>query len=59
IAGENITIDKETNTISATGGSSESLWEVDPNSPNIIQPKEKRRLFSNLCFFVLQSTSSD
>ncbi len=47
IAGENITIDKETNTISATGGSSESLWEVDPNSPNIIQPKEKRIITSN------------
>ncbi|WP_174480816.1 hypothetical protein [Spiroplasma endosymbiont of Danaus chrysippus] len=47
IAGENITIDKKTNTISATGGSSESLWEVDPNSPNIIQPKEKRIITSN------------
>ncbi|WP_174480647.1 hypothetical protein [Spiroplasma endosymbiont of Danaus chrysippus] len=47
IAGENITIDKETNTISTTGGSSESLWEVDPNSPNIIQPKEKRIITSN------------
>ncbi|WP_425382281.1 hypothetical protein [Spiroplasma endosymbiont of Melieria omissa] len=42
IAGENIKID-ENNKISATGGSSESLWEIDINSPNIIQPKEKRK----------------
>ncbi|WP_458257811.1 hypothetical protein [Spiroplasma endosymbiont of Dactylopius coccus] len=47
IAGENIKIDKETNTISATGGSGESLWLIDPNSPNIIQPKEKRIITSN------------
>ncbi|WP_395473118.1 hypothetical protein [Spiroplasma endosymbiont of Nomada rufipes] len=47
IAGENIKIDEKTNTISATGGSGESLWEVDPNSTNIIQPKEKRIITSN------------
>ncbi|WP_458258146.1 hypothetical protein [Spiroplasma endosymbiont of Dactylopius coccus] len=35
------------NTISATGGSGESLWLIDPNSPNIIQPKEKRIITSN------------
>ncbi|WP_342218498.1 hypothetical protein [Spiroplasma endosymbiont of Amphimallon solstitiale] len=46
IAGENIKID-ENNKISATGGSGESLWEIDPNSPNIIQPKEKRIITSN------------
>ena len=40
IAGENIKID-ENNKISATGGSGESLWEYDPNSPNILQPKIK------------------
>ncbi|WP_339040914.1 hypothetical protein [Spiroplasma endosymbiont of Apeira syringaria] len=37
IAGENIKI--ENNVISATGGSGESLWEIDPNSSTIIQPK--------------------
>ncbi|WP_458258294.1 hypothetical protein [Spiroplasma endosymbiont of Dactylopius coccus] len=47
IAGENIKIDEKTNTISATGGSGESLWLIDPNSPNIIQPKEKRIITSN------------
>ncbi|WP_458258670.1 hypothetical protein [Spiroplasma endosymbiont of Dactylopius coccus] len=47
IAGENIKIDEKTNTISATGGSGESLWEVNPNSSNIIQPKEKRIITSN------------
>ncbi|WP_458257899.1 hypothetical protein [Spiroplasma endosymbiont of Dactylopius coccus] len=46
-AGENIKIDEKTNTISATGGSGESLWLIDPNSPNIIQPKEKRIITSN------------
>ncbi|WP_338958715.1 hypothetical protein [Spiroplasma endosymbiont of Tiphia femorata] len=46
IAGENIKID-ENNKISATGGSGESLWEVDINSPNIIQPKEKRLITAN------------
>ncbi|WP_338987457.1 hypothetical protein [Spiroplasma endosymbiont of Dasysyrphus albostriatus] len=46
IAGTNITID-ENNKISATGGSGESLWEVDSNSPNIIQPKEKRLITAN------------
>ncbi|WP_342217953.1 hypothetical protein [Spiroplasma endosymbiont of Amphimallon solstitiale] len=46
IAGENIKID-ENNKISATDGSGESLWEIDPNSPNIIQPKEKRIITSN------------
>ncbi|WP_339047001.1 hypothetical protein [Spiroplasma endosymbiont of Colias croceus] len=45
-AGENITID-ENNKISATGGGSESLWEIDQNSPNIIQPKEKRIITLN------------
>ncbi|WP_342261393.1 hypothetical protein [Spiroplasma endosymbiont of Notiophilus biguttatus] len=45
IAGENIKID-ENNKISATSGS-ESLWLIDPNSPNIIQPKEKRIITSN------------
>ncbi|WDA53794.1 MAG: hypothetical protein PPFGHCPK_00908 [Spiroplasma endosymbiont of Drosophila atripex] len=40
IAGENITIDEKTNIISAIG-SGESLWEYDPNSPNILQPKIK------------------
>ncbi|WP_458258235.1 hypothetical protein [Spiroplasma endosymbiont of Dactylopius coccus] len=29
------------------GGSGESLWLIDPNSPNIIQPKEKRIITSN------------
>lgn len=47
IAGENIKIDEKTNTISANGGSGESLWEIDPNSPTIIQPKEKRIITSN------------
>ncbi|WP_342254560.1 hypothetical protein [Spiroplasma endosymbiont of Zeiraphera isertana] len=47
IAGENIKIDEKTNTISASGGSGESLWEIDPNSSNIIQPKEKRIITSN------------
>ncbi|WP_339039815.1 hypothetical protein [Spiroplasma endosymbiont of Andrena trimmerana] len=45
-AGENITID-ENNKISATSGSGESLWEIDPNSSNIIQPKEKRLITAN------------
>ncbi|WP_342217613.1 hypothetical protein [Spiroplasma endosymbiont of Amphimallon solstitiale] len=44
IAGENIKIDEKTNTISANG---ESLWEIDPNSSNIIQPKEKRLITAN------------
>ncbi|WJG70141.1 hypothetical protein [Spiroplasma ixodetis] len=44
IAGENIKIDEKTNTISANG---ESLWEIDPNRQNIIQPKEKRIITSN------------
>ncbi|WP_342274685.1 hypothetical protein [Spiroplasma endosymbiont of Phycita roborella] len=47
IAGENIKIDEKTNTISAIGESHESLWLIDPNSPNIIQPKEKRLITSN------------
>ncbi|WP_174480756.1 hypothetical protein [Spiroplasma endosymbiont of Danaus chrysippus] len=47
IAGENIKIDEKTNTISASGGSGQSLWETDPNSPNIIQPKEKRLITAN------------
>ncbi|WP_339046122.1 hypothetical protein [Spiroplasma endosymbiont of Colias croceus] len=45
IAGDNIKI--ENNVISAKGSSVESLWEIDPNSPNIIQPKEKRLITSN------------
>ncbi|WP_342254636.1 hypothetical protein [Spiroplasma endosymbiont of Zeiraphera isertana] len=44
-AGKNITIDDDI--ISATGGSGESLWEIDPNNSNIIQPKEKRIITSN------------
>lgn len=47
IAGTNITIDKETNTISAICTTGESLWMIDPNSPNIIQPKEKRLITAN------------
>ncbi|WP_425382185.1 hypothetical protein [Spiroplasma endosymbiont of Melieria omissa] len=48
-AGNNITItgNGENIKISAIGGSGESLWETDPNSPTIIQPKEKRIITSN------------